>query len=46
LPMARKLAEALGGSLILDSTLGEGTTVTVELPLSFSQTGEQMTEAA
>jgi two-component system, cell cycle sensor histidine kinase PleC len=46
LPMARKLAEALGGSLILDSTPGEGTTVTVEVPLTVANFGERMTEAA
>ena len=46
LPMARKLAEALGGRLMLDSTLGQGTTVTVELPLTFAEPSERMTEAA
>ncbi len=33
LPIARLLTEAQGGSLQLDSTLGEGTTVTIRLPL-------------
>ncbi|MEM6490756.1 MAG: ATP-binding protein, partial [Pseudomonadota bacterium] len=32
LPLCKKLAELHGGSLRLDSTLGEGTTVTVTLP--------------
>ncbi|WP_438817628.1 ATP-binding protein [Streptomyces finlayi] len=32
LPYARKLTELLGGQLTLTSTIGEGTTVTVELP--------------
>ncbi|MDH2425122.1 sensor histidine kinase [Sphaerisporangium sp. TRM90804] len=32
LPYARRLAEALGGTLTLASTPGEGTTVTVRLP--------------
>jgi CheY-like chemotaxis protein len=32
LPYARRLAEALGGTLELDSTTGRGTTVTVRLP--------------
>ncbi|SEG65030.1 Signal transduction histidine kinase [Thermomonospora echinospora] len=34
LPYARRLAEALGGGLTLHSALGEGTTVTVRIPLS------------
>ena len=46
LPMAHKLAEALGGTLTLDSTPGEGTTVTVELPMTVSQFSERLTEAA
>ena len=33
LPMTKKLTEALGGTLTLESTLGEGTTVTIDLPL-------------
>jgi signal transduction histidine kinase len=33
LPYARRLAEVLGGSLDLASTQGEGTTVTVRLPM-------------
>lgn len=32
LPYARRLTAVLGGELTLDSTLGEGTTVTVRLP--------------
>ncbi|TYC07686.1 ATP-binding response regulator [Actinomadura syzygii] len=32
LPYALRLARALGGDLLLDSTLGEGTTVTLRLP--------------
>ncbi|MFI7045631.1 ATP-binding response regulator [Streptosporangium sandarakinum] len=32
LPYARRLAEAMGGTLQLDSALGEGTRVTVRLP--------------
>ncbi|WP_051712998.1 sensor histidine kinase [Spirillospora albida] len=32
LPYARRLARALGGDLVLDSVLGEGTTVTVRIP--------------
>jgi signal transduction histidine kinase len=34
LPLSKALAEAHGGDLMLDSTLGEGTTVTVRLPAS------------
>ncbi|MBV9860508.1 MAG: sensor histidine kinase [Alphaproteobacteria bacterium] len=33
LPLSKKLAEALGGRLTLKSALGEGTTVTLHLPL-------------
>ncbi|WP_119730699.1 sensor histidine kinase [Thermomonospora amylolytica] len=33
LPYARRLAEAMGGGLELDSTVGAGTTVTVRIPL-------------
>jgi signal transduction histidine kinase len=33
LPYARRLATILGGSLRLESTVGEGTTVTVRLPI-------------
>lgn len=33
LPYARRLAEAMGGGLELDSTVGVGTTVTVRIPL-------------
>jgi signal transduction histidine kinase len=33
LPLSKKLAEQLGGSLSIDSQLGRGTTVTLSLPL-------------
>ena len=33
LPLSKKFAEALDGSLIINSTFGEGTTVEVSLPL-------------
>jgi signal transduction histidine kinase len=33
LPLARKLAEILGGSLNLESEPGRGTTVTLRLPM-------------
>jgi two-component system cell cycle sensor histidine kinase PleC len=32
LPLSKQLAEAHGGSLVLESTLNVGTTVTVTLP--------------
>ena len=32
LPLAQRLAELHGGALVIDSTLGEGTTVTVQFP--------------
>lgn len=34
LPLTRQFAEAHGGSLHVDSVLGEGTTVTIRLPIS------------
>jgi two-component system cell cycle sensor histidine kinase PleC len=34
LPLARRLAELLGGSLALESTPGGGTTATVRMPLA------------
>ncbi|MEO3810003.1 ATP-binding protein [Sphaerisporangium sp. B11E5] len=39
LPYARRLAEALGGTLHLSSTPGAGTSVTVRLPLAGDATG-------
>ena len=34
LPLTRQFAEAHGGSLSVDSVFGEGTTVTIRLPIS------------
>ncbi|MFD0684294.1 ATP-binding protein [Actinomadura fibrosa] len=42
LPYARRLARALGGDLLLDSVLGEGTTVTLRLPPYQSMTGGEL----
>jgi signal transduction histidine kinase len=37
LPLARKLAEALGGRINVTSRVGEGTTFTVQLPLTYER---------
>jgi signal transduction histidine kinase len=39
LPAARGIAETFGGSLTLETLAGEGTTVTVRLPLVSGSTG-------
>jgi signal transduction histidine kinase len=38
LPLSKRIIELLGGSLVITSTVGVGTTVTVEIPLSGADT--------
>jgi signal transduction histidine kinase len=38
LALSKRLVEAMGGTLVADSALGQGTTVTVELPLATEPT--------
>ena len=40
LPLARRFAEAMGGRFALDSELGRGTTVTIELPVAADEEAE------
>ena len=40
LPLSRRLAELLGGSIAVDSRLGKGSTFTLTLPLDYRQPGE------
>ncbi len=45
LPLARRLAELLGGTLTVASTLGEGSTFTVTLPVRYAQAAAPLAEA-
>lgn len=40
LPLSRRLAELLGGSLLVDSSLGSGSTFILELPLRYAGAGD------
>ncbi|WP_165190445.1 ATP-binding protein [Caulobacter soli] len=46
LAICRRLADAMGGQIRLDSTTGAGTTVTVDLPLERTGAGASATPAA
>ena len=43
LPLARQLVTSLGGQLLVESTVGEGSSFTVELPYQRSETAAQLT---
>jgi len=46
LPLSRKFVELLGGTLAIDSTLGQGTTVTITLPLGSAEEAGDLRRAA
>lgn len=37
IPICKRIVEAHGGKLLIDSALGQGTTVTVKIPLNLQQ---------